>query len=72
MVWARYPIIVLWIAAAVAATMFLPNLGSGKGSSPEGLVNMNAEAIQAQLRGYEAFGFPLLTEIAVVEHARRA
>ena len=58
----------LWIAVAVAATIYLPDLGSGKGSSPEGLVNMNAEAIQAQVRGYEAFGFPLLTEIEVVEH----
>ena len=66
--WARWPILAFWIAAAVAATIYLPDLGSGKGSSPEGLVNMNAEAIQAQVRGYEAFGFPLLTEIEVVEH----
>ena len=29
---------------------------------------MTAEAIQSQLRGYQAFGYPLLSEIAVVEH----
>ena len=31
-------------------------------------MNTNAEAIQAQVRGYQAFGFPLLTEIETVEH----
>jgi len=63
----RWPIVIAWIAAVVAAVVFLPSIGSSGSSSPEGLVPENAEAIAAQERSYELFGYPLLTELAVVQ-----
>ena len=65
----RWPIVLAWIAAAVAASLYLPSIGSSSDASPEGLVADNSEAIAAQKRSYQLFGYPLLTESAIVQRA---
>src|SRR4051794_16096019 len=65
-VWLRYLIVLAWAAAAVAAVLVLPSLDE-VGSDASGLVKENSNAIAAQQRSAEVFGYPLLTEVAVVQ-----
>ena len=53
----------------MAASLYLPAIGGSSDASPEGLVAENSEAIAAQQRSYQLFGYPLLTESAVVQRA---
>ena len=64
----RWLIIPAWIAAAVAAALYLPGLG-GEASDASGLVKTDSTAIAAEARSPELFGTPLLTEIALVQRA---
>ncbi len=65
-VWLRYPIVLAWAVAAVAAVLFLPSLADVS-SDAGGLVKEDSAAIAAQQRSAELFGFPLLSEIALVQ-----
>ena len=58
-----------WIIGAVAATMWLPGLGSGSSSPLGGLVPTGAAALKAQQREVHTFGNTLLTPIVVVQRA---
>src|SRR3954469_15598235 len=65
-VWLRWIVIAAWAAAAAAAMLYLPGLGSTP-SDASGLVKSNSAAIAAQVRSPELFGTPLLTEVALVQ-----
>src|SRR5918998_2887131 len=63
----RWPILIGWIAAAVAAWMLLPALGS-TGTSPLGdIVPENAEALRTEQRAFELFGSSVSTDTVVVQ-----
>src|SRR3954454_11038125 len=63
----RWPIIVGWIAAAVAAVVLLPTIG-GAGASPlSDVVPKDAPAQQAAPRSPELFGAPAATDTVVVQ-----
>jgi RND superfamily putative drug exporter len=62
----RWPIVAAWIAAAVAAVVFLPTLG-GAGASPlDDIVPADSRALQASERATELFGAPAATDVVVV------
>ncbi len=65
-VWLRYVVVLGWAAAAVAAVLFLPSMGDA-GSDASGLVKEDSAAIAAQQRSAAVFGYPLLTEVALVQ-----
>ncbi|MEY2532428.1 MAG: putative drug exporter of the superfamily [bacterium] len=60
-----------WIAAAVWATVALPDLASAPTAPLEDLAAKNGAASQAQSRAIERFGFPLATDTAVVQRDPR-
>jgi putative drug exporter of the RND superfamily len=63
----RHVVVLAWIAAAAAATLYLPGLG-GAASSPLGdLVPKHAEATEVAERSTELFGNPLVTDTMVVQ-----
>jgi hypothetical protein len=55
-----------WVAAAVAAVLYLPNLREAQTGSFGDLVPNDAEAIETELRSYELFRLPLLSRTVVV------
>ncbi len=63
----RHLIPLAWIAAAVAASVALPQLGSEAGGPIEDLVPADSEAVQAAGRAAERFGFPLVADTVVVQ-----
>jgi len=62
----RYPIILAWIAGAVAATAYLPDLSGEQGAPLEGLVADDSPAVRTELRSAELFDVPVLTRTVVV------
>ena len=65
-VFARVPIIVAWIAAAVAVTMLLPSIREAQVGALGDLVPAGAAAVDAEERAAELFAFPLLSRTIVV------
>lgn len=63
----RWPIVVAWVAAAVAATTLLPTIREAQTGSLGDLVPNDADAIAAEERGFELFGLPLLSRTLVVQ-----
>jgi len=63
----RWPITLAWIAAAVFATAFLPSIEESQSGALGDLVPNDAEAIDAELRASELFGFPVLSRAIVVQ-----
>jgi RND superfamily putative drug exporter len=63
----RYLIVVAWIAAAVATTVYLPALGTGAPLELGGLIPDDSPAIQAGARSQELFSVPLTADTALVE-----
>lgn len=62
----RWFIVAFWLVAVGASVAFLPPLGSG-GNDLEQLVSSANPAVQSELRSNEAFGFPVLSRLAVVQ-----
>jgi RND superfamily putative drug exporter len=62
--------VLFWIAAAVAATLLLPNVADTGSGTVGDLVATDADAIDAEIRSVEEFQFPLLSRTIVVQ--RRA
>jgi RND superfamily putative drug exporter len=58
-----------WIAAAIAAGLYLPGIGRGSGGALGGLVPKHSRAAATQQREVRTFGNTLLTRIMVVQHA---
>jgi putative drug exporter of the RND superfamily len=62
----RYPILLAWIAAAVAATLYLPALATSGGLG--GLIPAGSPAAKAEADAAKLFGEPLASaEVAVVQ-----
>ena len=60
-------LVVGWIAAAVAATAFLPSFGEARGGALGSLVPADAEAVETQIRSARLFRLPLLANTLVVQ-----
>jgi len=63
----RWPIVLAWIAAAVLATVALPSIEESQTGALGALVPSQADALDAELRSSELFGFPLLSRTIVVQ-----
>jgi RND superfamily putative drug exporter len=66
---ARWPILALWLAAAILTTVALPNLQEAQTGALGDLVPNDADAIEAEVRATEQFAFPLLSRTVVVQRA---
>jgi RND superfamily putative drug exporter len=66
----RWPIVLGWLAAAAVATVALPSLEESQTGALGALVPSHAEALDAELRSSELFGFPLLSRTVVVQRDR--
>ncbi|HEV3378880.1 MAG TPA: hypothetical protein VG126_16530 [Thermoleophilaceae bacterium] len=64
---ARYAVVALWVGAAVALILGLPNIKEAQVGALGHLVPNEADAIEAELRSNELFGFPLLSRTLVVQ-----
>jgi RND superfamily putative drug exporter len=66
-VFLRAPVIVLWIAAAVAATLFLPGLSNSSTAPIGDIVPEHAKATAAEQRAFELFKSVSTTDSAIVQ-----
>jgi RND superfamily putative drug exporter len=64
---ARLLIIPAWIAAAIAATLYLPQVAGTNGVTVGDLVPDDAPAVRAEIQSYRRFSLPVLSRIAVVQ-----
>ncbi len=62
----RYVVPPLWIAVAVAATLYLPSVSSGPGAIGD-LTPRNAAAIRAEREAARLFAIPVLSRMVVVQ-----
>jgi RND superfamily putative drug exporter len=67
----RHIIPLVWIAAAVAATVTLPGLGDAPAAPLDDLAAKGGSAANAQTVATRTFGFPLATDTAVVQRDPR-
>lgn len=64
----RWAIVLGWVALAFVVSAFLPTLEESGGTGGfEGFAAPDNPAIQAEIRSFERFGFPVLTRTAVVQ-----
>ncbi len=63
----RWFVVVGWIAAAVGALLFLPPLTTRSGGVSD-ITSADNPAIVAEQRAAEAFGFPVLSRVMLVQH----
>ena len=66
---ARYLILVAWIAAAAAVTLYLPPLATSSGVG--GLIPSGAPALRASYDAARIFGLPLTAQVALVQRDPR-
>jgi putative drug exporter of the RND superfamily len=69
-IWLRYPILLVWIAGAVALVTRGPVVDLPQGD-PSSLVSSNARAVRAAEHSVALFRYPLLTDTAIVQHDPR-
>jgi RND superfamily putative drug exporter len=62
----RWIVVAFWVGLTGVAVLFLPAVGHG-GSDLDQLVSADNPAVRSEIRSYEAFGFPLLSRVAVVQ-----
>jgi putative drug exporter of the RND superfamily len=65
----RFPILLAWIAAAVAATVYLPPIATS--GNIDTLIPKDAPAIRAEVDAVRLFGVPLSAQVAVVQRNPR-
>ena len=63
----RFLVPVLWIGAALAATLELPQLGTETAGPLDDVIAEDSDATRAAILSTERFGFPLSTDTAVVQ-----
>ena len=63
----RWLVIAAWIAAAAAATLYLPSLQEAESIELSGLVPEDAEAVETGRRSAELFSVPVIAHTAVVQ-----
>ena len=62
----RWPVIAVWVGLA-ALVLLVPGGPRAGGGDLGGLVSADNPAIATEIRSYEAFGFPLLSRVTVVQ-----
>jgi RND superfamily putative drug exporter len=67
-VWARWPIVLFWIAAVAATSFYLPTLTEVGGGGFGGFTAENSQAIKAEVDSLHLFTFPVITRVLVVQH----
>jgi uncharacterized membrane protein YdfJ with MMPL/SSD domain len=67
----RWPVIVGWLAALVAALALLPGLGGSSTAPLNDIVPSSAPALQAESRALQLFGATVATDVAVVQRNPR-
>jgi putative drug exporter of the RND superfamily len=65
----RFPILLAWIAAAVAATVYLPAIATS--GNIDTLIPKDAPAVRAEVDATRLFGVPLSAQVAVVQRNPR-
>lgn len=63
----RWLVVAAWLAAAVAASLWLPSLQEAESASLSDLVPEDAEAVSTALRSSELFPVPVTAQTAVVQ-----
>lgn len=63
----RWLIVVAWVGGALAATTWLPTIAESQTGALGDLVPNDAEAVDAEIRSAELFGFPLLSRTVIVQ-----
>jgi putative drug exporter of the RND superfamily len=63
----RWLILLAWVVAAVAATLYLPPLEQVEASAIGDLVPKDTPALKAEADSYRLFGFPVLSRTAIVQ-----
>jgi RND superfamily putative drug exporter len=66
-VFLRFPVLLVWIALAIAAAVFLPTLVVDQGEGLRALVPRDSPALHAEIESARRFGFPLLARTVVVQ-----
>src|SRR3712207_369457 len=68
----RWPLLIGWTVAAIAASLLLPGLGTGGQSSPLGdILPASSEALRTEQRALELFGSSVATDTVVVQRTPR-
>ena len=65
-VWLRFVIVPVWIAAVVVATMHLPSAFESENAEAVSLLPQSSEAIEVEEKAAKTFGVPLLSRTIVV------
>jgi len=65
----RWPILVGWVCAVLAAITLLPDIKSARTGSLGDLVATDAASIETEVRSIELFKFPVLSRTVIVQHA---
>jgi RND superfamily putative drug exporter len=63
----RYLVVLAWVAITVAATLLLPSVEEAQSGALGDLVPANADALEAEIRSAELFGFPLQSRTVLVQ-----
>ncbi len=66
----RFAVVALWVGAALACALLLPNVEQASTGTLGDLVPSNAEAIETETRSVDLFRFPVLSRTVVVERDR--
>ena len=61
------PVVAGWIAAAVAATLWLPQLQQSQGGALSDVVAKSSEAVKVEARSAQLFGAPITPDTMVVQ-----
>jgi putative drug exporter of the RND superfamily len=67
----RYLIVIAWAAGAFAATRYLPSLSQSSQSGLSSLTPASAAAVAVERRSVQLFGFPVLSDVALVQYDAR-
>jgi putative drug exporter of the RND superfamily len=67
-VWARWPIVLLWVIGVAATVSSLPTLTQVGGGGFGGFTRANSHAIRAEADSITHFSFPVITRVLVVQH----
>ncbi|HET9015621.1 MAG TPA: hypothetical protein VFN57_08490 [Thermomicrobiaceae bacterium] len=68
---ARYPIILLWLAAAAAAYLYLPGIRATQGGEISLLAPANSAAIHTEEASSRLFAVPATSRTVIVQHDPR-
>ena len=63
----RFVVVAGWMAAAVAATIWLPQLQQSEGGALSDLIAKDSQALRTEARSQELFGAPITPDTMVVQ-----